>query len=820
MINQTNRTILFDVINPEVYSLSDLMAGTVEGVSSLTDEKIKEVNEALLVGNFDEFLQKFKPTIYSYFDENNMPQHSLVKPVGVPEMFVKEIVLDRNNRILKMFTSMMDRKRTSNATNVTFDYEAVTKLLAPEKALKEMQKIKMEIRYLEGQNATLERDSPAKADAVKKLLSKYESTRKYYNETGAQLALTAGMLKENLLAIESASLSGKGYAPPAVPVFEDGELVSITPSEEFLALSAAGFGRGGATQLLEGGGGAGGDGAGAGAGAGGGATQLLEGGTGDEGDGGAGGDGSGAVAGAGGDGSGAVAVAVAGSGGAVGHSASAAKLLEDGSYSPAAIDYKQYTINTLEKYYDQSMAEIYSSVGNEYNPEKGSFHRELVLSAFTDRSNIALMRMGKEEKVEKYNRFSALHALWEKSFIREAKVLIEKILNVKAFFDQYKPKLPKMRPKLLIVNSRLENIVEDSYFKQLQQYLESVNNKLECTDTIWFGIVPDIKFSEGDDEPDIDLQTMRDMGFTGDFETGSKIAPNEMMCLQMLLDGIKKYRIQTFFSFETGDDTTFSRLATHGIDAYIEKTQALVGADYDKFSIACLPNFTVIPRDRSKVVYGSRVYDTGKGVSFSEDVEDQFKFWIYGVYVSAAYVAAGLTAASQCPSYLATRFGNAKKVAKDLPGVRFDIEADNNSEIVTTTFSKEIAGITNDDRQKLNDNNFGYVFSSDKSGNIVVFKARSMYEKDGSFVSLFKETTTSYILRMLRILSSDKRAGIEKQYAPGGQVKKWELVKGYVNSILGDSDSIGIPATEDGVSRIEVVFGGTAEYINLEIIAD
>jgi len=139
---------------------------------------------------------------------------------------------------------------------------------------------------------------------------------------------------------------------------------------------------------------------------------------------------------------------------------------------------------------------------------------------------------------------------------------------------------------------------------------------------------------------------------------------------------------------------------------------------------------------------------------------------------------------------------------------------------VTTTFAKEIAGITNDDRQKLNENNFGFVFSSDKTGSVIVFKARSMYEKDGSFVSLFKEITTSYILRTMRILSNDKRAGIEKQYEPGGQVKKWELVKGYVNSILGDKDSIGAPDTEDGNTQIEVVFGGTAEYINLEVLTD
>jgi hypothetical protein len=752
-MKQTNRTILFDVITPEVYSLSNLMTGTEETVSSLTDEKIKEINESLLVGSFDEFLKKFTPTIYSYFDENNMPQHSLTKPVGIPDMFIKTTVLDRNNRILKMFTSMMDRKKSSNATNVAFDYEAVTKLLAPEKALREMQKIKMEIKYLEGQNEKLERDSPAKADAVKKLVSKYDATRKYYSETGAQLALTAGMLKENLLAMQKAAVPGKEYAPPALPVFENGEMVNLKPTDEFLAQSAGG-------------------------------GRLL-----------------------------------------VSSSEGEPMLLADGSTSPADIDYQQHTVNTLVEYYNQSMTEIYEKVGHEYDPEKGGFHRELVLAAFTDNTSVALMQMSKEDKVRKYNQFSALHALWEKSFIREAKALIEKILNVKAFFDQYAiTKQPKMRPKLLIVNSRLDDIVEESYLLQLQQYLESVNNKMECDEAIWFGIVPDLRFSEGDEDVDIDLQTMRDMGFTGDFDTGTRIEPNEISTMQQLLDGIKKYNIQTFFSFEAGDDTTFSRLATHGLETYMEKTQDLVGTDYDKYAISCLPNFTVIPRDRSKVVYGAKVYETEESVEFSDDIEEQFKFWIYGIYVSAAFVAAGFVAACQCPGYLTTRFTAAGKsagrVSKDLPGVRFDIEAANHSEVVTTTFAKEIAGITNDDRQKLNETNYGFVFSSDKSGNVVVFKARSMYEKDGSFVSLFKQTTQTYILRTLRMLSSDKVAGVRSQYKPGGQIKKWELVKGYVNSILGDEDSIGEMIAEDGIGTIEVVFGGTAEYINLEIIAE
>lgn len=758
MITQTNRTILFDVINPEIFNLSNLMTGTEENISSLTDEKIVEINKALLVSSFDEFLEKFKPTIYSYFDTNNVPQHSLVRPTGIPKEFIKEIKIDKNNRVLKMFTQMMDIKKKSNKTNVNFDYEEVTKMLAPEKALKEMQKIKMEIKYLEGQNASLEKDSPAKADAVKNLLTKYDATRTYYNETGAQLALAAGMLKEALLLEAKVKSKGEEKAQLAVPVFENGEITSLITEEEYkerMQLKAA-------------------------------------------------------------------------------ESADEPKLLSGDTSSVEY--YEENTVTTLVHYYNKSMEKIYKDIGKEgeYDPEKGKFHRDLVLAAFTDNGGGALMELSTESKVEKYNYFTRLHASWEKSFIREAKVLIEKLLNIKSFFDQYTPKSPKMKPTLLIVNSRLEDIVEESYLKQLQQYLESVNNKLECTDTIWFGIVPDIQFSEESDDDDSDdekiEEVMKAMGYTGDFDIGTKIAPNKMMYLTALLDGIKKYKIQTFFSFEATDDTTFSRLATHGVDTYIEKTQDIVNNSYNRFAIACLPNFTIMPRDRSKVVYGAQVTYTEKtGVEFSKDREEQYKFWIYGIYVSAAFVAAGITAACQCPSYLATRFDTARaekkirdvgKISKDLPGVRFDLEAANHSEIVTTTFAKEIAGITNDDRQKLNNNNFGFVFSSDKSGNVVVFKARSLYQKDDVFVSLFKETTNSYILRMLRFLSGDKRANVEKEYAPGGQVKKWELVKGYANSILGDADSIGVPATEDGNTQIEVKFGGTSEYINLEIITE
>ena len=70
VITQTNRTMLFEEINPEKNDLLTLI-GDVKGKSSLDDDKVKEINENLLVSSFDEFLEKFAPVVYSFFNANN-----------------------------------------------------------------------------------------------------------------------------------------------------------------------------------------------------------------------------------------------------------------------------------------------------------------------------------------------------------------------------------------------------------------------------------------------------------------------------------------------------------------------------------------------------------------------------------------------------------------------------------------------------------------------------------------------------------------------------------------------------------------------------
>lgn len=61
IINQTNRTVLMEEINPEKLDILTLV-GDVKGIDSLSDDKIKEINDNLLISSFDKFLEKFDPT--------------------------------------------------------------------------------------------------------------------------------------------------------------------------------------------------------------------------------------------------------------------------------------------------------------------------------------------------------------------------------------------------------------------------------------------------------------------------------------------------------------------------------------------------------------------------------------------------------------------------------------------------------------------------------------------------------------------------------------------------------------------------------------
>ncbi|MGZ0050519.1 transcriptional regulator [Brevibacillus gelatini] len=709
IINQTNRTMLFEEINPEKLDLITIV-GDVKGIDSLSDDKIKEINEHLLVRSFDEFLDKFSPTVYSFYNAvNQKVVYTLKKPDGIADDAISEIKIDQNNDFLKMLFTLIDTKRSQGITNVDFKFENLLDMISPKKVMDDIRQVRKEIHYLYNQYEKLDDGDPKKLDLGDKLNILFEDASKNYNNVMAMLPLAIEDIKTRLL-LGGAQEENQSEAIQIgmLTIGENGELKIIeAPKSD--------------------------------------SRELM--------------------------------------------------VIDENNGSGL--------MGVFEEDYE-SITETPSS-----------YVKDLVVRTFCPLPTVQ-NEIDIETEVQNYNTYLEFYKNAKDDFVKTVKPLVEKILGVKMFFDQYVTKNKGMQPSLLITNNKLDMLVKSSNIPRLETYLNTVNSKNDFTDTIWFGIVPSIDMDAG-----AKAKVTRER-FRGN-EKLVKQDGNTMESLTMLLQVVKDFKVQIFFSFSTGEETTFNSMATAGIDKYMDKCSVLTRKEFSEFAIPCIPNFTIIPKDKSGVVIDSRMLQTEDGVKLSQEKEDILKLWIEGVYVGASYVAAGIVAAYQCPEYLRETF---KVASREYPGVRFDIEAGENGLRAITTMAKEISGFTNNIKDSINRKNFGFVFSSENAQiqgkdikRITVYKARSMAMSEDGFDPIYKTLVSTYIERILRFQTGDfKHDNIVKFFSnnPSSQKSKWLSTRGFVNSIIQDGDDMSyIIDDKSNLCHIDLIFNGNVK--NLEV---
>jgi hypothetical protein len=712
IINQTNRTILFEEINPEKLDLLTVI-GDVKGSDSLNDEKIKEINQQLLVKNFDEFLEKFSPSVYSFYNAANQKViYTLKKPLNLPDECVSEIKLDQNNDFLKMLFTLIDTKRSLGIKNVDFRFEKVLDMISPKKVMEDIKQVRKEIHYLFNKYEELEDEDPKKLDLGDKLNYKFEEASQNYNNVLAMLPLAIEDIKTRLLFSKSQEENqAESIQIGLLTMGEHGELKIIeAPKVDTTALMVMNQER------------------------------------------------------------------------------------------------NESIIKAFEEDYDQ------------ITESPTSYVRNLVVRTFCPLPAV-LNEIDVQREVENYNTYLEFYKMAKDDFVKTAKPLVETILGVKMFFDQYATKNKGMQPTLLVTNNKLEMTVKSSNIPRLETYLNTVNAKNDFADTIWLGIVPNVEI-----EAAKILQTRRER-FKGNEKIKKEEDCNTLESLTALLQALKKYRVQIFFNFQANEETTFNSMATTGIEKYLEKCEPLTRQDYSEFAIPCMPNFTIIPKDKSGVVIDSKMLQTEEGVKLSREKEDILKLWIEGVYIDASYIAAGIVAAYQCPEYLKQYF---KNVSRDFPGARFDIESGDNNLKVITTMAKEISGFTNTIKDMINRNCFGFVFSSENAQyqgkdikRITVYKARSLSQTEDGFESVYKTMVSTYIERVLRFRTLDfKQDHIIQFFSsnPASQKMKWLNARGFVNSIIQPGDDINYQIeSQNNVCQIDLAFNGNVKNLEVSI---
>ncbi len=713
-ITQTNRTILFEEINPEKLNLLTLV-GDVRGVNSVSDDKIREINNALLVRSFDEFLEKFAPVVYSYFDANNQKViYTLKKPESIEDELLSEIHLNRQNDYLKMLMTLVEAKRAEGSINVDFKFENLTDMISPKKVMDDIRQNRKELQYTYSEYAKLEDGDPKKLDTADKLNLMFEEASVNYNNVMAMLPLAIEDIKTRLLLGDGQKKTDD--APLSLGV---------------LSMDAQGE------------------------------LKILE---------------------------------------APKESKKELMVLDDNANAGL--------IQAIEKDY------------MDLNEDGNEYVMSLVARTFCPLASTMESTVDVQKEVANYNSYLEFYKRSKDDFIKTVKPLVEKIMGVWSFFEQYPRNCKTMKPTLVISNVNNDMLAKSSNIPRLLAYLNTVNAKNDFENTIWYAIVPSISLNSSSK-----MKAVRER-FKGN-EKVDKEDVNSVESLVRILDALKEYEVQCFFSYETGDTTTFNIMATEGIDKYESKCAQLTGKPFSEYAIACIPNFTVIPKDKSGVVLDNRMYITEQNTAaLSKEKEDIMKIWIDGVYIGAAYVAAGLVAAYQSPEYLKEAFK--KNVDELLPGVRFDIESGDHALKVRTTMAKEITGYTNDIKNDINRKNFGFVFSSENAvlgdmniQNIMVYKARNLLTDGKTYEPIYKTQVTTYIQRVMRLATGDfKQENIVDFFSskPTSQRSKWMEKKDCINAIIGNGDDIRYSIDEAaGYCTLDIAFNGNVKNLEIEI---
>ncbi len=439
-INQTNRTMLMETLNPQKMDFLTLV-GDVRGMESLSDDKVKEIHEHLLVRSFDEVLEKFEPAVYCYYNANNQKvMYSLEKPETIPEEMLTEIPLNRKNEFLNMLMSMIDTKRAEGVINVDFKFEKLTDMISPKKVMDDIKQNRKELQYTYGEYAKLEDGDPHKKDLADKLNVMFEEASANYNNVMAMLPLAIEDIKTRLLL-------GDGT-----------EKKDNTP----LALGVLSMGNDGELRVLE--------------------APKVE------------------------------------------------------TTALATVD-------------DNINAGLIAALKEDYqalNEESNDYTEALVARTFCPLASTMESGIDKEKEVANYNSYLAFYKESKDEFIRTVKPLIEKLLGIWCFFEQYPKKMKGMRPSMLITNQSNEMMAKSGNISRLITYLTTVNAKNDFGNTVWYAIVPSVSL---DQYSKMKLTRERFKGNTAAVKTDV----NSVESLARLLDVFKDYEVQCFFSYETGD---------------------------------------------------------------------------------------------------------------------------------------------------------------------------------------------------------------------------------------------------------------------------
>lgn len=442
---------------------------------------------------------------------------------------------------------------------------------------------------------------------------------------------------------------------------------------------------------------------------------------------------------------------------------------------------------------------------------KNDFVKSLVVSVYAPMGdNNALANLSSEElalKREEYKykveQYESMYVQAKQSFINEMTAILEKLLDVKIFFDHATANggdEGKLEDSLIVTNCKANKLLADSVRTRFEKFIQDRGiNQIKYK--IWFAILPAI-MDKGMSTGKIKLDPLAAVNLKKNnkdtADTGDYIGFNTAKAMMKLLND---NRIMTVFNFKANKNNGFG-----GIDAkyIVDKKEQVNDMNY-AHAVFAYPNFT-LTRERS--------------IEMGDE-----KIKVPGVYIDAAYPAAGLLVASQQTDFL-DKHGFKGRVNRNNVCVHVNLEDDEVRKNLTTKFNRELAlQWSRDITDEINKDNFGFVFNSDKIyidneplKNTYVYLARTLKKnKEGVYIPIYQILMTDFVLQYLSTKGIGSKIKIDTlDDFLNKEVKAWRRESGkYINCILKTDEEIK-KDNEDGEEESSGVVNLKIKFTNDE----
>ena len=450
--------------------------------------------------------------------------------------------------------------------------------------------------------------------------------------------------------------------------------------------------------------------------------------------------------------------------------------------------YETYRVQD-DKFY-RFISEIYESQGNISSDDIYNRLEEIISG---------------EDVGDNSEEYKDLYKNMQEAFLHQMVNLIEKVLNVKAFFDHAAVN-GVVNPEVIIANCKITDLMDgDTIESNFKTYIERMGN--ERTDQkIWYAVVPGIEDAEYTDVDEMYLPAVDDFTFTLDDEANIVIESRYIKPRGLIsYDDFRRFmsimngsNIMVFFNFKANDCTSFEKLNATIVRRYKEKVEDL---DNKEWGVLCYPNFSVIPKKHERYeIFPDRFLD------------------FPSVYIDSSYIACAMMILAHNNQYLKDK---GFPVNGDMPAVRFDYERyfknDKFREIVpcwkvitTKKKKKNLKVISDDLLDELNEGGgFGFCFGSffwidgdelrPTTKNVYVYKARTILKEkimqyNGDFVTDYCSIFKPLVKQTVRI---EGEFGVD--IAEMCSKANFEQSKRNINNLLYEAVYGSKPAFEESV---------------------